>query len=215
MKAYPMRDQEPRMTATQTPNPFQKTVALRAYRGWEVRCYADGTFAAADTRSPALGPVEQTFKAAVAFARSGGSQPPAPQETCPQCGDPVGPACCEAALAEAQAPSLDASTVADEIGTGEVHEVEAEIKRRRAAQTVEAESPEGYEIREHDLTGRSLGNPILSEPYWQACIAQYGGVRNLAMANLSNMSEHTQAPLVLLYEGRVIATARGGLGRVA
>jgi hypothetical protein len=78
----------------------------------------------------------------------------------------------------------------------------------------EATSPEGYEIRERDLSGRSLGNPVLSEPYWRELIGQYGSVRDLALANLCNASEHTSTPLALIYDGRVIATARGGLGHV-
>ena len=55
----------------EVPNPIEKTVALRKYPGWEVCCYADGTFVARQTNGLALGPVENSFQDAVYFAKHG------------------------------------------------------------------------------------------------------------------------------------------------
>lgn len=85
------REREPDMTATATaitaatdthdehgvawPNPVVKTTALRAYPGWVVREYADGTYSSSDERGVAWAAVD-TFAMAVAFARSGGREYP-------------------------------------------------------------------------------------------------------------------------------------------
>jgi hypothetical protein len=55
----------------EVPNPITKSVPLRAYSGWVVDCYEDGTFVARQTNGPALGPVEDSFKDAVHFVKHG------------------------------------------------------------------------------------------------------------------------------------------------
>lgn len=63
------------MPATTTPtNPVVRTTPLRAYPGWVVRQYADGTFDSCQVSGGiALSPGYDTFAEAVAFARSGGT----------------------------------------------------------------------------------------------------------------------------------------------
>lgn len=56
------------MSMTSTPNPVLRSTQLRAYPGWFVREYADGTFVAVHTGG-ACSPVEFTFNHAVHFAR--------------------------------------------------------------------------------------------------------------------------------------------------
>jgi hypothetical protein len=51
------------------PNPITKTTALRAYAGWIVRTYADGTFDAVESNGLAISPAVDSFRAAVAFVR--------------------------------------------------------------------------------------------------------------------------------------------------
>lgn len=55
----------------QVPNPIIRSTALRVAPGWEVREYADGTFDAINLHGIGLGPVEDSFGAAVYFARHG------------------------------------------------------------------------------------------------------------------------------------------------
>jgi hypothetical protein len=50
-------------------NPVMRTIPLRAYRGWVVREYADGTYDASDTRGVGLTPITDSFKDAVAAIR--------------------------------------------------------------------------------------------------------------------------------------------------
>jgi len=52
-----------------TPNPIIRTTALRAYAGWNVLEYADGTFAAAQVNGTALSPVERSFADALYFVK--------------------------------------------------------------------------------------------------------------------------------------------------
>lgn len=61
------------MTTTTT-NPIAKTTDLRAYPGWVVREYADGTFDCAERNGVAVSPAHETFADAVAFARNGGAE---------------------------------------------------------------------------------------------------------------------------------------------
>lgn len=56
-------------TIAPPPNPVVARTPLRAYPGWVVRQYADGTFDADNTRGAGLSPVVDTFREAVAWAR--------------------------------------------------------------------------------------------------------------------------------------------------
>lgn len=59
------------MQTQAVPNPVVRQTALRAFPGWVVREYADGTFDANQPNGVAMSPVERSFADAVYFAKHG------------------------------------------------------------------------------------------------------------------------------------------------
>lgn len=55
--------------APQSKNPVVKTTTLRAYPGWVVREYQDGTYDGAQTNGPAITIGAETFQLAIAEVR--------------------------------------------------------------------------------------------------------------------------------------------------
>ena len=53
------------------PNPIVQVTNLRAYPGWVIREYANGTFDAINTKGTGLSPVERSFADALYFVQHG------------------------------------------------------------------------------------------------------------------------------------------------
>jgi hypothetical protein len=76
--------------------------------------------------------------------------------------------------------------------------------QRNSAMGPEYGPASGFLIREDNLSGRVLTDPLLLEPPWNK-------TAEFARARLQRISEHTAHPLVLTHKDRIIATAIGGI----
>lgn len=65
------------MTTTPAPNPVVRTTPLRAYPGWVIREYADGTYDGADLNGPGLTTIASRWHQALGYVRQQHAAEPA------------------------------------------------------------------------------------------------------------------------------------------